>query len=125
MDNISQNEKLSTIVKALDSKRAEDIRVIEIGDLTIVADYFVIANGTSSTQTKALAEEVEFKMSQLGIEPNRTEGYQGATWVVLDYGDIIVHVFYKETRDHYNLERLWSDSKDIDVKQFLPDEPQD
>lgn len=88
-------------------------------------DYFVIANGTSSTQTKALAEEVEFKMSQLGIEPNRTEGYQGATWVVLDYGDIIVHVFYKETRDHYNLERLWSDGKDIDVKQFLPDEPQD
>lgn len=125
MDNISQNEKLSTIVKALDSKRAEDIRVIEIGDLTIVADYFVIANGTSSTQTRALAEEVEFKMSQLGIEPNRTEGYQGATWVVLDYGDIIVHVFYKETRDHYNLERLWSDGKDIDVKQFLPDEPQD
>ena len=125
MDNISQNEKLSTIVKALDSKRAEDIRVIEIGDLTIVADYFVIANGTSSTQTKALAEEVEFKMSQLGIEPNRTEGYQGATWVVLDYGDIIVHVFYKETRDHYNLERLWSDGQDIDVKQFLPDEPQD
>lgn len=125
MDNISQNEKLSTIVKALDSKRAEDIRIIEIGDLTIVADYFVIANGTSSTQTKALAEEVEFKMSQLGIEPNRTEGYQGATWVVLDYGDIIVHVFYKETRDHHNLERLWSDGKDIDVKQFLPDEPQD
>ena len=125
MDNFSQNEKLSTIVKALDSKRAEDIRVIEIGDLTIVADYFVIANGTSSTQTKALAEEVEFKMSQLGIEPNRTEGYQGATWVVLDYGDIIVHVFYKETRDHYNLERLWSDGTDIDVKQFLPDEPQD
>ena len=125
MDNISQNEKLSTIVKALDSKRAEDIRIIEIGDLTIVADYFVIANGTSSTQTKALAEEVEFKMSQLGIEPNRTEGYQGATWVVLDYGDIIVHVFYKETRDHYNLESLWSDGKDIDVKQFLPDEPQD
>ena len=125
MDNISQNEKLSTIVKALDSKRAEDIRIIEIGDLTIVADYFVIANGTSSTQTKALAEEVEFKMSQLGVEPNRTEGYQGATWVVLDYGDIIVHVFYKETRDYYNLERLWSDGKDIDVKQFLPNESQD
>ena len=88
------------LLKLLFSKRAEDIRIIEIGDLTIVADYFVIANGTSSTQTKALAEEVEFKMSQLGIEPNRTEGYQGATWVVLDYGDIIVHVFYKETRDH-------------------------
>ena len=119
MDNISQNEKLSTIVKALDSKRAEDIRIIEIGDLTIVADYFVIANGTSSTQTKALAEEVEFKMSQLGIEPNRTEGYQGATWVVLDYGDIIVHVFYKETRDYYQLERLWADGEKIDIERFL------
>ena len=64
MDNISQNEKLSTIVKALDSKRAEDIRIIEIGDLTIVADYFVIANGTSSTQTKALAEEVELNLTE-------------------------------------------------------------
>ncbi|WP_295210617.1 ribosome silencing factor [Ruminococcus sp.] len=125
MSNISQNEKLATIVKALDSKRAEDIQIIEIGDLTIVADYFVIANGTSSTQTKALAEEVEFKMSQQGIEPNRTEGYQGATWVVLDYGDIIVHVFYSETRNYYNLERLWSDGKNIDVKQFLPEETQD
>lgn len=71
MDNISQNEKLSTIVKALDSKRAEDIRIIEIGDLTIVADYFVIANGTSSTQTKALAEEVEFKRASLAL--NLTE----------------------------------------------------
>ena len=119
MDNISQNEKLSTIVKALDSKRAEDIRIIEIGDLTIVADYFVIANGTSSTQTKALAEEVEFKMSQLGIDPNRREGYQGATWVVLDYGDIIVHVFYKETRDYYQLERLWADGEKIDIERFL------
>lgn len=122
MENITQNEKLTTIIKALDSKRAEDIQLIEIGDLTIVADYFVIANGTSNTQTKALAEEVEFKMSQIGIEPQRTEGYQGSTWIVLDYGEIVVHVFYKETRGYYNLERLWSDGKSIDVAQFLPEE---
>ena len=125
MYNISQNEKLSSIVIAVDSKIAEDIRIIEIGDLTIVADYFVIANGTSTTHTKTLAEEVEYQLSQNGVEPNRTEGYNGSSWVILDYGDIVVHVFYKETRDHYNLERLWSDGKDIDVKQFLPDETQD
>ncbi len=119
MAEITSQQKLETIVKALDSKRAEDIQAIKIGDLTIIADYFVIADGTSNIHTKALAEEVEFKMTQLGIEPSRTEGYQGQTWIVLDYGDIVVHVFYKETRDHYNLERLWSDGTAVDISQYL------
>ncbi len=119
MANISTEEKIKTAVKALDSKRAEDIQVIGIGDLTIIADYFIIANGMSNTQTKALAEEVEFKLSQMGVEPNRTEGYQGQTWIVLDYGDIVVHVFYKETRDYYNLERLWSDGTPVDISHYL------
>ncbi len=119
MAELTTQQKLEVIVKALDSKRAEDIQAIKIGDLTIIADYFIIADGTSNIHTKALAEEVEFKMSQLGIEPSRTEGYQGQTWIVLDYGDIVVHVFYKETRDHYNLERLWSDGTSIDISQFL------
>jgi ribosome-associated protein len=122
MAEITIDEKLQTIVKALDSKRGEDIRVIGIGDLTIVADYFVIANGMSTTQTKALAEEVEFKLSQQGIEPLRKEGYQGQTWIVLDYGDIVVHVFYEETRHYYNLERLWSDGKEVDISQYLTEE---
>ena len=122
---MNQNEMIKTIVKALDSKRAEDIQVLEIRDLTVIADYFIIANGTSTTQTKALADEVEFKLKEQGVTPERVEGYQGTNWIILDYGDIVVHVFYKETRDHYNLERLWCDGKDIDVKQFLPDEPQD
>ena len=119
MAEITTQQKLETIVKALDSKRAEDIQAIKIGDLTIIADYFVIADGTSNIHTKALAEEVEFKMTQLGIEPSRTEGYQGQTWIVLDYGDIVVHVFYKETRDHYNLERLWSDGTNVDISEYL------
>lgn len=119
MAEITTQQKLETIVKALDSKRAEDIQAIKIGDLTIIADYFVIADGTSNIHTKALAEEVEFKMTQLGIEPSRTEGYQSQTWIVLDYGDIVVHVFYKETRDHYNLERLWSDGTAVDISQYL------
>ena len=119
MAELTTQQKLETIVKALDSKRAEDIQAIKIGDLTIIADYFVIADGTSNIHTKALAEEVEFKMTQLGIEPSRTEGYQGQTWIVLDYGDIVVHVFYKETRDHYNLERLWSDGTNVDISEYL------
>lgn len=119
MAEITTEQKLKTIIKALDSKRAEDIQAIKIGDLTIIADYFIIADGTSNTHTKALAEEVEFKMTQLGIEPSRTEGYQGQTWIVLDYGDVVVHVFYNETRDHYNLERLWSDGTNVDISEYL------
>ncbi|SDB12676.1 ribosome-associated protein [Ruminococcaceae bacterium FB2012] len=119
MAQIEQKQMIETVIKALDSKRAEDIHLIGIKDLTIVADYFVIANGTSSTQTKALADEVEFQLKQKGIEPTRTEGYQGANWIVLDYGDIVVHVFYKETRDFYNLERLWQDGEQIDISEYI------
>lgn len=119
MSKISQEKSLETIIRALDSKRAEDIQLIGIRDLTIVADYFVIANGTSNTQTKALADAVEFEMKQKGVEPIRVEGYQGATWIILDYGDIVVHVFYKETRSYYKLERLWSDGEQVDIKKYL------
>lgn len=113
------DEKLKLIIKTLDAKKAEDIQAIKISDLTIIADYFVIANGMSSTQTRALADEVEFKMKQQGVEPLRIEGERGANWIIIDYGDVVVHVFYKETREHYNLERLWADGEHIDVSQFL------
>lgn len=119
MANLTDKQTIELIVKALDSKRAEDIQLIDIKDLTIVADYFVIANGTSNTQTKALADEVEFKLKQNGIEPIRSEGYQGGSWIVLDYGNIVVHVFYKETREYYNLERLWQDGDQIDISDLI------
>lgn len=116
---MNQNEKLKIIAKAADSKRADDIKIIKIADLTIISDYFVSANGNSSTQTKAIADEIEFKMKEAGVSPLRTEGYQGANWIILDYGDIVVHVFYKETREFYNLERLWNDGEEIDVDDLL------
>ncbi len=116
---MTQNEMLEKIIKTLDNKKAEEIKAIKITDLTILADYFIIANGTSTTHTKTLAEEVEYQLSQEGIEPNRTEGYNGSNWVILDYGDIVVHVFYKETRDYYQLERLWSDGEMIDIGAYL------
>lgn len=116
---MTQKEMLETIIKILDKKKAEDIKAIGIKDLTILADYFIIANGGSTTQTKALADEVEFQLSELGIKPTRTEGYSGSTWIILDYSDIVVHIFYRETREFYSLERLWSDGEQLDISDII------
>lgn len=119
---MTAQERLELIVRTLDMKRGEDISVLEITDLTILADYFVIANGTSNTHVKTLADETEFKLSQAGIKPLRTEGYQTASWIILDYGDIVVHVFMKDARNLYQLEQLWADGKQIDTSGFLTKE---
>ena len=116
---MTQLEKLSTIVKALDSKSAQDIRVIRIGDLTIVADYFVIANGTSTTHTRGLVDEVDFRMGEKGVNVDHIEGIDGASWIAMDYGDIVVHVFYRDVREQYNLEKLWSDGEAVDIATLL------
>lgn len=116
---MTQEELIASAVKILDSKKAEDIRVIKIGDLTILADYFIIADGTSSTQTKALADELEFRLKEMGREPKQVQGNNGSNWIILDYSDVVIHIFYKETRDFYNLERLWSDGEDIDISKYL------
>lgn len=116
---MTQKELLETAIKALDSKKAENIQLIEIKNLTIIADYFIIVSGNSVTQTRALADEVEYRISQLGLKPDRIEGYSNANWIILDYKDVVVHVFYKETRDFYSLERLWSDGENLDVKNYL------
>ncbi len=112
-------KKLEIAVKALDSKRGEDIQAIKIADLTILAEYFVIVNGTSNTHARTLADEVEFMLSQQGVEPHHREADTGNTWIVLDYGDIIVHVFYKEARNTYRLENLWADGTPVDISGML------
>lgn len=116
---MTQIEKVEKIVKTLDRKKAQDVKVLKVTDLTILADYFIIANGGSTTQTKSLAGEVEFQLSQAGVEPTRTEGYSSSEWIVLDYSDIIVHVFNKDSRDYYQLERLWADGEEVDVSEYL------
>lgn len=119
MDN-NNTKQLEVIVKALDSKRGEDIKAVGIRDLTIIADCFVIAAGSSTTQVKALADAVEFELKQkCGISPARVEGYSSANWIILDYSDIVVHIFYNQTRQFYNLEKLWADGEDIDVSEYL------
>lgn len=118
---MTTQEKMEKIVKILDSKKAENIQVIGITNLTIIADYFVIATGTSTTQVKSLADEVDFQLGQAGFEPRGIEGIRAAEWIVVDYGDIVVHVFYRDTRDKYQLERIWADGEQVDISHLLTD----
>ena len=106
--------------KALDEKKGKEISAIEITDLTTLADYFVIATGTSNTQINALCGAVEKALEeQAGEKPLRREGYRDGTWVLLDYGCLAVHVFSAEARSFYSLERLWSDGKPLDLSEVL------
>lgn len=119
MAELTQQQILEIAVKALDSKKAEDIKVIKIKDISVLADYFIIADGTSSTQTKALADEVDFKLSEQGIQPHSVQGNNGSNWIILDYSDIMIHVFSRDQREFYNLERLWSDGEEIDISNWI------
>ena len=102
--------------KAMNSKKGLDIKIIKIRDLTVITDYFVIASGTSTTQVKALAEEVEYQFEkQIELQPLRKEGFDSKNWVILDYANIIVHVFYPESREAYDLERLWADGELVEI----------
>ena len=105
-------------VEALEDKKAEDIKVIDIKGVSSIADYFIIANGSNDSQVRALVENVEEKLSKEGFEPKQREGYGLGSWVLLDFGNIIVHVFDKENRLFYDLERIWRDGKYIDVENL-------
>lgn len=104
--------------EALDEKKAEDIKVIEIGEISIIADYFIIANGTNASQVQALVDNVEEVLGKAGFEPKRIEGLRTSSWILIDYGDVVVHVFSKDDRLFYDLERIWRDGKVIDKEQL-------
>ncbi len=102
--------------KALDEKKGQEITAIEVTEQTTLADYFVLATGSSNTQINALCGAVEKVMKeQAGENPLRREGYRDGTWVLLDYGSVVVHVFSQEAREFYSLERLWNDGKVVDL----------
>lgn len=106
-------EKITDI---LENKNAKDVEMIEITEKSSLADYFVIASGRSTTQAKALADEVEYKLQEeLGISPRHTEGFQSRRWLLLDYIDVVVHIFLEEEREYYSLERLWHSSSDAEA----------
>ena len=108
-------EMAEIAVKALDSKKGKEIRLIRIDKITTLAEYFVICTGTSNTQINALCDAVEKELTEKGEEPLHREGYRGGTWVLLDYGCIAIHVFNAEAREFYGLERLWRDGKPLDL----------
>ena len=108
--------------KALSDKKGKEIRVLEIAELTTLADYFVLATGSSNTQINALVDNVEKVLTEeAGEEPLHREGYRGGTWVLLDYGCFAIHVFNQEAREFYGLERLWQDGKPVDLTGVVDD----
>lgn len=109
-------------VQVLDSKKARDITVLKTEKVSSLADYFIIATAGSSTHGKTLVEETEKHLTQLGEPPLRREGYRSGSWVLLDFGCVVVHIFLDETRKFYNLERLWSDAVSVDINTMIEGE---
>ena len=112
---LSEKEMISIAVKALDDKKGKDIKVLHTTDQTTLADYFIICNGASNTQVRALADAVEEAMSKAGEEPHHIEGHRGGQWTLMDYSSVVVHVFTDEGREFYGLERLWNDGKPLEL----------
>ena len=112
MSNDTKNLALK-IGDVLKSKRATDIKIIDVQHQTIITDYFIIATGKNVPNVKALFEEVKDKLSKDGRDPKRIEGAKEARWIVMDYTDVLVHIFHKEEREFYNLERLWVDGENM------------
>lgn len=109
-------EMANKAVELLKDKKAKDIRLLDIHEISTLADYFIIATGTSTTQVQAMADELDEKMQKAGFKLYHKEGFRGGRWVLLDFSNLVVHLFHTEEREFYNLERIWVDAKDIPVK---------
>ncbi|MDY5941364.1 MAG: ribosome silencing factor [Eubacteriales bacterium] len=118
---MTARELAESIVRVLDSKRARDIRLLHMTRENAIVDYCVLATGSSATQIRALSGEVEEKMAERGAVLDHIEGHGGGTWVLMDYSSVAVHIFSREAREFYNLDRLWSDAEQIDISSLLVD----
>ena len=119
LESASPLEIAKALVHVLDMKKGREIKLLHIADHTIIADYFVICGGTSNTNVRALAGEVEYKLGQAGVEALRMDGYTEGEWVAVDFGCVIVHIMNRENRDFYKLEKLWSDAESVDISVIL------
>ena len=118
---MDSKELLETVVKAADSKRAEEIVALDVANVSLLADYFVIMQANSERQVKAIADEIEEKVAAASVQVRDIEGKNAANWVLLDFGDVVVHVFRTETRQFYNLEKLWAEAPLVDVSDWVKD----
>lgn len=108
-------EMTKRAVAALEDKKAINVKVIDISEISVIADYFIIAGGTNKNQVQALSDNVIEALASEGIEPKQTEGYNTANWILMDYNDVIIHVFNQEDRLFYDLERIWRDGKSVEL----------
>ncbi len=120
--SLTPKELAEKIVGILDMSKAGNITMLYTEEKTILSDYFIICTGNSSTQVKGLSGEVEYKLGELGIVPSHVEGYESATWVLMDYASVIVHIFNSETRRFYNLEKLWNEATEVDISHLLTED---
>ncbi len=111
-------EMAAIACRALENKKGQDVTVIDISGVSCLADYFIIANGENGNQVQAMIDNVEEEMAKAGYRFTQKEGYQSARWILLDYKDVVVHVFSKEDRRFYDLERIWRDGKFVDIKEL-------
>ncbi len=109
LKDASAKELAEAIAEVLDSKKGRDIKILHVEDKTVIAEYFVLCTGGSSTQIKALSGEVEYRLSQRGVDPYHVEGRDNNSWVLVDYSNVIVHIFSRESREFYNLDKLYAD----------------
>lgn len=107
------------IVKILDAGKAGQIKMLRVNDKTVMTDYFVICSGTSNTHIKSLSGEIEFKLGEKGIKPLGIDGYETGMWIVMDYAYVMVHIFNREQRDFFKLEKLWADAEEVDIDGFI------
>ena len=119
LKNATSIEVVNTVIKILDSKKASGIKALKIDNKTIIADYFVICSGNSSTQIRALADEVDYQLSRGALPYVRLEGNDSNEWKVIDCHDVIVHIFSNEARDFYNLEKLWADAEEVNISDVI------
>lgn len=116
--NMTPNEYCKVAVAALEDRKAEDVKVIDIREISPIADFFIIANGTNQNQIQAMRDACDEALYKAGLKVKQVEGNSNSTWILMDYGDIIVHIFSKEDRLFYDLERIWRDGKEVDVAEL-------
>jgi len=118
MNEFETKKMVKLAIEALEDKKAEEICVIDISEISVLADYFLIASGSNRSQIQALCDNVEETLGRAGTPVKQIEGYDGANWILMDFGDIIVHIFDKENRLFYDLERIWRDGKKISPEEL-------
>ncbi len=122
-EQLNNPEKLAEfIISVLDSKKAHDLKLLHVEKRTIIADYFIVCNGTSRTQLKALADEVEYKLGQYGLAPLHIEGADSGVWILEDFGSVIVHIFTPDSRKFYNLDKLYEETTERDISSLITED---